>query len=174
MALIGGLDTARRVAVVIPLDDSFPVRAQAAGCLFNALTGVAPRPDRLAAAQARDAMTGCVIVLATLAMAVAIIGTTMVAGMTPRFVWNASASVRWRSGWRHMTSASSTCGRTIRARAILPSPLFRRTRPVSRRERLLYNLSGVQGGPFSLGSGAVSFISECGPLLPSPTCGQHG
>jgi hypothetical protein len=26
MALIGGMDTARRVAVVIPLDDSFPVR----------------------------------------------------------------------------------------------------------------------------------------------------
>jgi hypothetical protein len=27
IALIGGMDTARRVTVVIPLDDSFPVRA---------------------------------------------------------------------------------------------------------------------------------------------------
>ena len=39
IALIAGVDTSRRVAVVIPLDESFPVRAQAAGCLFNALTG---------------------------------------------------------------------------------------------------------------------------------------
>jgi type IV secretory pathway protease TraF len=38
-------------------------------------------------------MTGRVIVLATVAMAVAAIGTTMDAAMTPRFVWNASASV---------------------------------------------------------------------------------
>jgi type IV secretory pathway protease TraF len=38
-------------------------------------------------------MTGRVIVLATAARAVAAIGTTMAAGMTPRFVWNASASV---------------------------------------------------------------------------------
>jgi conjugative transfer signal peptidase TraF len=38
-------------------------------------------------------MTGRVIVLGTVAMAVAAIGTTMVAEMTPRFVWNASASV---------------------------------------------------------------------------------
>jgi hypothetical protein len=45
------------------------------------------------AAQAGDAMTGRVIVLGTVAMAVAAIGTTMGAGITPRFVWNASASV---------------------------------------------------------------------------------
>ena len=38
-------------------------------------------------------MTGRVIVLATAAMAVAAIGTTMDSGMIPRFVWNASASV---------------------------------------------------------------------------------
>jgi conjugative transfer signal peptidase TraF len=37
-------------------------------------------------------MTGRVIVLATAALAVAAIGTTM-SGMIPRFVWNASASV---------------------------------------------------------------------------------
>jgi hypothetical protein len=29
IALGGGMDTARRVAVVIPLDDSFPARAEA-------------------------------------------------------------------------------------------------------------------------------------------------
>jgi hypothetical protein len=40
-----------------------------------------------------DAMTGRVIVLGTVAMAVAAIGTTMDAATTPRFVWNASASV---------------------------------------------------------------------------------
>ena len=39
LALVGGVDTARRVAVVIPLDDDFPVRAEAPGCLFNALPG---------------------------------------------------------------------------------------------------------------------------------------
>jgi conjugative transfer signal peptidase TraF len=38
-------------------------------------------------------MTGRVIVLGTVAMAVAAIATTMDAGMTPRLVWNASASV---------------------------------------------------------------------------------
>jgi conjugative transfer signal peptidase TraF len=38
-------------------------------------------------------MTGRVIVLATVVMAVAAIGTTMGAGMPPRFVWNASASI---------------------------------------------------------------------------------
>jgi conjugative transfer signal peptidase TraF len=38
-------------------------------------------------------MTGRVIVLATVAMAVAAIGTTMDSGMIPRFVWSASASV---------------------------------------------------------------------------------
>jgi hypothetical protein len=55
MALIGGADTARRVAVVIPLDYSFPVRAEAAGCLFNALTGRAParRPNALTVQQRR-------------------------------------------------------------------------------------------------------------------------
>ena len=42
IALIGGMDTARRAAVVIPLDDSFPVRAEVAGCLSNALTGRTP------------------------------------------------------------------------------------------------------------------------------------
>jgi hypothetical protein len=35
IALISGVDTTRRVAVVIPLDDSFPVRAEAAGELIN-------------------------------------------------------------------------------------------------------------------------------------------
>jgi hypothetical protein len=55
MALIGGVDTARRVAVVIPLDDSFPVRAEAAGCLFNALTGRTPgrTPNALTVQQRR-------------------------------------------------------------------------------------------------------------------------
>jgi type IV secretory pathway protease TraF len=38
-------------------------------------------------------MTGRLIVLGSVAIAVAAIGTTMDAGMTPRFVWNASASV---------------------------------------------------------------------------------
>jgi conjugative transfer signal peptidase TraF len=38
-------------------------------------------------------MTGRLVVLETVATAVAAIGTTMDAGMTPRFVWNASASV---------------------------------------------------------------------------------
>jgi type IV secretory pathway protease TraF len=38
-------------------------------------------------------MTGRVIVLAPVAMAVAAIGTTMDSGMIPRSVWNASASV---------------------------------------------------------------------------------
>jgi conjugative transfer signal peptidase TraF len=38
-------------------------------------------------------MTGRVIVPATVAMAVAAIGTTMDSAMIPRFVWNASASV---------------------------------------------------------------------------------
>jgi conjugative transfer signal peptidase TraF len=38
-------------------------------------------------------MTGRVIALGTEAMAVAAIGTIMDAGMTPRFVWNASTSV---------------------------------------------------------------------------------
>jgi hypothetical protein len=38
-------------------------------------------------------MTGRVIVLATVAMAIVAIGTTMDQAMTPRFVWNASASV---------------------------------------------------------------------------------
>jgi conjugative transfer signal peptidase TraF len=38
-------------------------------------------------------MTGRLIVLGTVAMAVAAIGTTMDQAMTPRFVWNASASV---------------------------------------------------------------------------------
>jgi type IV secretory pathway protease TraF len=38
-------------------------------------------------------MTGRVIVLATVAMAIAAIGTTMDSRMIPRFVWNASASV---------------------------------------------------------------------------------
>jgi conjugative transfer signal peptidase TraF len=38
-------------------------------------------------------MTGRLIVLATVAMAVAAIGTTMDPAITPRFVWNASASV---------------------------------------------------------------------------------
>jgi hypothetical protein len=43
------------VAVVIPLDDSFPVRAEAAGCLFNALTGRPPgrTPNALTAQQRR-------------------------------------------------------------------------------------------------------------------------
>ena len=57
IALIGGVDTARRVAVVIPLDDSFPVRAEAAGCLFNALTGPrsdAERPDSCGSAAGSD------------------------------------------------------------------------------------------------------------------------
>ena len=56
IALIGGgVDTARRVAVVIPLDDSFPARAEAAGCLFNALTGRTPprTPNALTAQQRR-------------------------------------------------------------------------------------------------------------------------
>ena len=54
IALIGGADTARRVAVVIPLDDSFPVRAEAAGCLFNALTGHPGRtPNALTVQQRR-------------------------------------------------------------------------------------------------------------------------
>ena len=55
MALIGGMDTARRVAVVIPFDDSFPVRAEAARCLFNALTGRTPprMPNALTAQQRR-------------------------------------------------------------------------------------------------------------------------
>jgi hypothetical protein len=48
------VDTARRVAVVIPLDDSFPARAEAAGCLFNALTGRPPgRPPSALTAQQR-------------------------------------------------------------------------------------------------------------------------
>jgi hypothetical protein len=55
IALIGGMDTARRMAVVIPLDDSFPMRAEAAGCLFNALTGRTPgrTPNGLTAQQRR-------------------------------------------------------------------------------------------------------------------------
>jgi hypothetical protein len=54
IALIGGMDTARRVAVVIPLDDSFPARAEAAGRLFNALTGRTPvRPPNALTAQQR-------------------------------------------------------------------------------------------------------------------------
>jgi hypothetical protein len=39
-------------------------------------------------------MTGRLIVLGTVAMAVAAIGTTMDPGMTPRFVWNASEALR--------------------------------------------------------------------------------
>jgi type IV secretory pathway protease TraF len=38
-------------------------------------------------------MTGRVIVLATVAMAVAAIGATMDSQTTPRFIWNASASI---------------------------------------------------------------------------------
>jgi hypothetical protein len=56
IALIGsGMDTARRVAVVIPLDDSFPARAEAAGRLFNALTGRTPprTPNALTVQQRR-------------------------------------------------------------------------------------------------------------------------
>jgi hypothetical protein len=55
IALIGGMDTARRVAVVIPLDHSFPTRAEAAGRLFNALTGRTPdrTPNTLTAQQRR-------------------------------------------------------------------------------------------------------------------------
>jgi hypothetical protein len=55
IALIGGMDTARRVAVVIPLDDSFPARAEAAACLFNALTDrtPGPTPNALTAQQRR-------------------------------------------------------------------------------------------------------------------------
>jgi hypothetical protein len=43
------------VAVVIPLDDSFPARAEAAGCLFNALTGRTPgrTPNALTVQQRR-------------------------------------------------------------------------------------------------------------------------
>jgi hypothetical protein len=49
------MDTARRVAVVIPLDDSFPARAEAAGCLFNGLTSRARAltPNALTAQQRR-------------------------------------------------------------------------------------------------------------------------
>ena len=55
IALIGGVDTARRVAVVIPLDDSFPARAEAAGRLFDALTGRTPAqtPNALTVQQRR-------------------------------------------------------------------------------------------------------------------------
>jgi hypothetical protein len=56
IALIGGgMDTARRVAVVIPLDDSFPARAEAAGRLFDALTGRTPAqtPNALTVQQRR-------------------------------------------------------------------------------------------------------------------------
>jgi hypothetical protein len=56
IALIGGgVDTARRVAVVIPLDDSFPARAEAAGHLFNALTRRTPArtPNALTVQQRR-------------------------------------------------------------------------------------------------------------------------
>jgi hypothetical protein len=55
IALLGGMGTARRVAVVIPLDDSFPARAEAAGRLFNALTGRAPgrTPNALTVQQRR-------------------------------------------------------------------------------------------------------------------------
>jgi hypothetical protein len=55
VARIGGMDAARRMAVVIPLDDSFPARAEAAGRLFNALTGRTPdrTPNALTAQQRR-------------------------------------------------------------------------------------------------------------------------
>ena len=58
------------------------------------LVGVSPRTlekHRIYGTGAGDAMTGRLIVLGTVAMAVAAIATTMDAGMTPRFVSNVSA-----------------------------------------------------------------------------------
>jgi conjugative transfer signal peptidase TraF len=61
--------------------------------LFSTLAKRFGRPETVGYVIMTDAMTGRVIVLATVAMAVAAIGTTMDSQTTPRFVWNASASV---------------------------------------------------------------------------------
>jgi type IV secretory pathway protease TraF len=61
--------------------------------LYSTLAKLFGRPETVGYVITTAAMTGRVIVLATVAMAVAAIGTTMDSGMIPRFVWNASASV---------------------------------------------------------------------------------
>jgi len=55
VALIAGANANRPAAVVIPLDDNFPMRAEATRCLFAAVAGSAPgrMPDALTVQQRR-------------------------------------------------------------------------------------------------------------------------